>query len=501
MKYKVLVSILISFFLCQGMSANEVEGKVEPAPKVLTEEFSVTHGSVTIDGQPLVYTATTGNLILKDSDKQKASIFFIAYTKDDVKETATRPVTFVTNGGPGSSAVWLHLGCFGPRRVDLKEDGTIDPPYGLISNEYSILDLTDLVFIDPISAGYSRAAPGEDVKQFHGVEEDVKYLGEFISLYLSRYLRWDSPKFFAGESYGTTRGAALAQRLHDEEHIYLNGVVFLSTVLNFQNIDYDKGNDMPYTLALPTYAATAWYHKVLPEDLQKKSLPDLLKEVEAFASKDYPLALLKGDQLTKEELDTVSKQLSRYSGLSQNYVLGANLRVSIYRYAKELLRSRHRTVGRFDSRYLGIDSDSCGEMYENDPSMDAIFGAFTAAFNQYLRTDLAWQKDERYDVIANVWPWEYGKKAKNAYLNVSEDLRDVISRNAKIQVFVASGYYDLAIPYYSTRYTFNHLGLDPSLRDNITIHDYLGGHMMYTYRPSLIQLKKDLTAYYNKTLK
>ncbi len=502
LKLKFLLSVILLASALSSLNAKESKAHEENAKQEATsdeedfkEKFSVTQSSVKIGGRAVDYTATAGNLILKDDDgKAKASIFFVAYTRNGVKDYSARPITFVTNGGPGSSAVWLHLGLFGPRRLLINDDGTAFPPYNLVNNEYSLLDSTDLVFIDPVSAGFSRPAPGEDAKQFHGIDEDVKSLAEFIRLYITRYHRWDSPKFFAGESYGTTRAAALAAQLHDDEHIYLNGVILISTVLSFQSIDFDKGNDLPYVIFLPSYAATAWYHHALPDDLQKKALPDFLKEVEEFALNEYSVALMKGDKLAKSEKDAIAARLARYTGLSPTYIRRADLRINLPRFSKELLRNQNRTVGRFDSRYLGIDSDNIGEMAENDPSADAIFGAFTATWNNYVDTELGWHSDKKYEIIANVWPWSFGKFS-NSYVNVSDNLRDVMTRNPRLKVFVASGYYDLATPYFGADYTFNHLGLDPSLKSNLTIREYVGGHMMYTSKPSLIKLKEDLNSF------
>lgn len=506
-RLKFFLSIIAMVMACAPLSARDSEHKPdnktqeEPASldQDFKEHFSITHGNIKVGGRGLGYTATAGNLIIKDPEgKPKASLFFVAYTKDGVKEIGKRPITFCTNGGPGSSAVWLHMGVFGPRRVLLDDDGLAYPPYQLVDNEYSLLDTTDLVFIDPVSTGYSRAAPGEDAKQFHGVEEDVKSIAEFIRLYLTRYHRWESPKFFAGESYGTTRAAALAAELHNNEHIYLNGLMLISSVLSFQSIDFEKGNDLPYLMFLPTYTATAWYHHRLPEDLQTKNLADVLKEVEAFVSNEYTLALTKGDKLTLQERDQIANKLSRYTGLSPTFIKNAHLRISQPRFGKELLRDQHRTVGRFDSRYTGIDSDAAGETTEYDPSADGIFGAFTATMNHYLTTELGWKTDQKYEILANVWPWSWGKNS-NTYLDVSEELRDVMTRNPRLKVFVGNGYYDLATPYYATYYTFDHLGLDSSLRPNITMRDYIGGHMMYNYKPSMAKLKQDLSTFINSS--
>ncbi|CUI17449.1 carboxypeptidase family protein [Candidatus Protochlamydia naegleriophila] len=483
-----------------GAEEKKAETKVETESKCAVQEvFSETAHEVVVDGKSISYKAIAGTLLLKD-DKcdPKASLFFISYTKDGVDDLSQRPVTFCFNGGPGSSSVWLHMGTFGPKRVALTDNGDALPPYHLVDNEFSILDVTDLVFIDPVSTGYSRAIPADTAKDYHGVEEDIKSVAEFIRLYITRYNRWESPKFIAGESYGTTRAAGLAGYLHDQYYVNVNGLVLVSSVLNFQSIDFSVGNDLSYLLFLPSYTATAWYHKKLPADLQNASLDEVLKQARDFVTDDYSTALFKGDLLTSEQRKNMVQKLARFTGLTPDYIERSNLRIDMMRYAKELLRTQRRTVGRFDSRFQGIDIDAVGEYFEYDPSADAIFGAFTATFNHYVRTDLKWEKDTHYKILTNVQPWKYGNG--NQYLNVAENLRSVMTKNPYMRVFVANGYYDLATPFFATEYTFNHLGLDPSFPGHVTMTYYDAGHMMYIYRPALIQLKRDLAQYYLKTL-
>jgi carboxypeptidase C (cathepsin A) len=465
------------------------------------EDVSVTHHSVAIAGQTVAYTATAGTLELADEDgKVKARVFYVAYTADDVDDLAQRPVTFSFNGGPGSSSVWLHLGMLGPRRVKLDPEGWApQPPYELEDNPESWLDKTDLVFIDPVTTGYSRAAEGEDDSQFHGVDEDVRSVGEFIRLWTTRNLRWGSPKFLAGESYGTTRAAALSSHLQDRHGMFLNGIVLISAILDFQTARFNVGNDLPYVLFLPTYTATAWYHKKLDEDLQR-DLGATLAEVEAFASGEYASALFKGSRLTPEERERVLAKLGRYTGLSINYIDRANLRVSIGRFCKELLREERRTAGRLDSRFLGIDLDSAGESYEYDPSYAAILGPFGGALNDYVRRELGYESDLPYEILTGrVRPWKMGDR--NEYLNVAESLRKAMTRNPYLKVFVAAGYYDFATPYFAARYTFDHIGLDPTLARNVQFGFYEAGHMMYIHRPSRTILKRDVDSFYADALK
>ncbi|MDP9349289.1 MAG: peptidase S10, partial [Gemmatimonadota bacterium] len=465
-----------------------------PLPERSPEQkLSVTRHRVVVNGRPLAYTATTGYMVMRDEDgKHRANVFFVAYTKDGA-DLARRPVTFTYNGGPGSSSVWLHMGALGPKRVLMSEKGeALPPPYRMVDNEHTWLDETDLVFIDPVTTGFSRAAPGQDPRQFHGFQEDLESVGAFIRLYATRYGRWSSPKFLAGESYGTTRSAGLAGHLQDRYGLYLNGVLLISSILNFQTARFEVGNDLPYPLFLPTYTATAWYHRRLPADLQARPLRQVLDEVEAFALRDYTLALTQGDGVAAEERQRVTRQLARYTGLTPEYVERSNLRVTIGRFVKELLRDQRRTVGRLDSRFQGIDRDAAGESYEFDPSLDAtITGPYTATLNDYVRRELRFENDLPYEILTGrVQPWNYNN-VQNRYLNVAETLRQAMSKNPGLKVFVASGYYDLATPYFATDYTVGHLGLDPALRDNVQVRYYEAGHMMYIHHPSLVKLTQE----------
>lgn len=490
---KYAISLLFAAMISFASAFSEELRKDES--KVLKEETVVTTHTAKINGVDIPYKAIAGNQLLKDDQGHvKASIFYVAYHKENVEDTSSRPITFCFNGGPGSSSVWLHMGAFGPRRILMNEKEEFELPVQIVNNEYSILDLTDLVFIDPVSSGYSRAAPGEDPKQFHGVEEDINSIANFIRLYTTRVNRWDSPKYLAGESYGTTRAAGVAYYLHKDHQMYFDGIVFISTILNFQTI-FD-GDDLSYVLSLPSFTAAAWYHRKLSPSLQK-DLHKTLDEVKSFALQEYSSALMQGDLLSDDQRKNVIQKLSNYTGLPLEYIDHCGMRISILRYAKELLRNQKRTIGRFDSRFLGIDSDACGETFEYDPSTNAVFGPFTAAFNKYVRTDLKWIQDDEYVVLAKVTPWNYGK-ACNKFLDVGDNLRETITRNPNFKVFVAKGFYDMATPYFAVEYTFNHLGLEPSLRSRITMSDYQAGHMMYIHLPSLIKLKQDLSLWMNK---
>ena len=484
-----------------GKSADERK----PLPADLLVE---TRQAVLIDGQEIRYTVTAGTIILKEEaekkgesegesegEKPRAAVFFIAYTRDDVEDRATRPLTFSFNGGPGSSSVWLHLGLLGPRRVLMDDEGkALPPPYRLVDNPYSLLDVTDLVFIDPVSTGYSRPVQGEKAKDFHGFKKDIESVGDFIRLYTTRYQRWTSPKYLIGESYGTTRAAGLSGYLQERHGLYLNGIMLISSVLDFATLEFADGNDLPYILFLPTYTATAWYHHRLPVDLQA-DLQAALAEAEAFALGDYALALLKGAALSPDEHESIVARLARYTGLPADYIERTDLRIKDQRFFKELLRASRRTVGRLDSRFLGIDRDAAGEAADFDPSMVAITGPYTATLYDYVRRELHFESDLPYEILTErVWPWSYAEH-ENRYVNVAETLRKAMTINPHLRVFVASGYFDVATPYFATRYTFNHLGLDPTLQGNIAMRFYEAGHMMYIHVPSLARLKVDLAGF------
>jgi len=478
----------------------------EPAPRVPADNLVVTHHETTIGGKKVGYTATTGTIVLShekmgegdkagtfEGVKPRAEVFFVAYELDGVVDKSTRPLTFSFNGGPGSSSVWMHLGLFGPKRVELDDDGhPAAPPYRLVINEESLLDVTDLVFIDPVSTGYSRPVEGIKPKDFHSVDTDVESVGAFIRLYTGRYGRWRSPKFLAGESYGTTRAAGLAGHLQERHGLYLNGLMLVSAILDFGTARFGPGNDLPPLLFLPTYAATAHYHGRLDEDLQALPLTQLLERVESFALQRYAPALLQGDRLPAAERSAVAAELARYTGLSEAYVESSDLRIEIFRFTKELLRAEGRTVGRIDSRYTGNDRDSAGERFEFDPSMSATQGPYTATLNDYLRGELGYQSDLPYEVLANLYQsWSY-KDVENRYLNVAETLRKAMSVNQHLKVHVANGYFDLATPYYATLHTFAHMGLTPEQRENVSMSFYEAGHMMYVHRESLLRLRDEL---------
>jgi carboxypeptidase C (cathepsin A) len=482
-------------------SADKAGEKPKEDKKAPEDKSVLTKHSVKIGGQEVKYTATAGTMVLKLEDgTAKASVFYVAYTKDDVTDASKRPITFAFNGGPGAGSLWLHVGALGPRRVEMGDEGNLlPPPYKFVDNEASILDVTDIVFIDPVTTGYSRPVPGEADRQFHGVQEDVQSVGDFIRLWATRNRRWGSPKFLAGESYGTTRAAGLSGYLQQRYGMYLNGIILISSILNFQTAEFDTGNDLPYILYLPTYTAIAWYHKKLPSDLQG-DLQKAIAESKAFATGSYADALMAGDALPAAKRTEIAQKLSRLTGISADYVDRADLRIEIQRFDKELMKSERRTVGRLDGRFTGIDADAAGEQPDYDPSLAAIVGPYTATLNEYVRGELKFESDLPYEFLTGrVRPWNYAPY-ENRYVNVAETLRRAMTQNQFLHVFVGKGYYDLATPFFAADYTFDHLGLDPTLRSHISGGYYEAGHMMYVHHDSLMKLKLDLAQFIQASL-
>ncbi len=497
-----LGSISLAGVLCAADKPATTEKPAEPAaekdkkPKDDgSEKKVITTNSVVIGGQKVDYIATAGVIALRDrEEKPVAEIFYIAYTRSDATNLIKRPVTFSFNGGPGSSSVWMHMGLLGPRRVVLEENGgPVPPPYKLTDNEWSLLDESDLVFIDPVGTGYSRTIKPDDARKYFSVAEDTASVAEFIRIYCSRNLRWQSPKFIIGESYGTTRAAALSGELSRRQKMNVNGIILVSTVLNFQTLSLSRGNDLPNVLYLPGYTATAWYHKKLPAELQQKPLADVLAEVEKFAAGDYNAALLAGAGLSTEERRSVVARLARFTGLPADLVDRLDLRIPLGRFSVELLRAEDKVIGRFDSRYTGLVRDRAASSAPFDPSAEDVFSVFASTFNTYIRSELKYESDRNYEILASVGPWDWD--AENSFLNVAETLADSMTRNPFLKVAVASGFYDMATPYFATRYTVNHLALPPALAKNITLDYYTAGHMMYLNLPDLKKQKADLARF------
>lgn len=500
---------LLGLFIVMGMmcmSDAEAKDEKKTTPeKAPAQEFSqtpiITKGTVTIKGKSIPYTATTGFMnITDDNGAVKATMFYVAYVRSDMP-SEKRPITYAFNGGPGSSSVWLHMGALGPKRVVLTDKGDMPkPPGNMVDNEYSWLEFTDLVFIDPVGTGYSRPAKDEKKEQFHGLDEDVTSVGTFIRLYTTQNKRWLSPKFLAGESYGTTRAAYLSDHLADRHGMYVNGILLISMVLDFQTLRFSPANDLPCALFLPTYAATAMYHGKLDESLranQEKSL----EEIRSWALNDYLTYLAKGHVASDAEHKAVTEKLSRYTGLSKEFIATTHNRPDIFRFTKELLRDEGKTVGRLDSRFTGIDRDNAGENFEYDPSYNAvIYAPFTSTVNHYLRSTLGFESDLPYEILTGkVQPWNWGS-AERGFPYVGEALRKAMTKNKFLKVYVANGWYDLATPFFAAEFTMNHLPLESSLRNNISMKYYKSGHMMYIEKESLKQFTKDVEQFYGNTL-
>lgn len=485
---------LLTLLLCVlALTLNAQIGK-DPAGVQVVK----TKHSITIAGKVINYTATTGYMHMKaDTGKVLAKIFFTYYSKDD-EDGAKRPVTFTFNGGPGSASLWLHMGGVGPKRVILKDDGTATAaPYSYVPNEFSWLDKTDLVFIDPVSTGYSRAV-GEPASKYHGYVEDIKSVGDFVRNFLSRYDRWASPKFLAGESYGTTRAAGLSKFLQDEHRIYINGVILISAVLNFGTNDYNIGNDLPRALYIPSYTAAAWYHKKLAPALQARPIADVLKESEQWAIGPYATALIKGGWMSDAEKSAIAEKMAYYTGLSKELCLQANLRLDENRFYKALRRGDGLSIGRLDARFTGRNLDDAGEYVDFDPSFANIDGPFTATINDYLSKELKFTEEKGYNVFGEVYPWSY-KNVQNKYLNVAESLRDAMAKNPNLKVYLGCGYYDFATPYFTAVYDIEHMFLRPEQRSRVDIKYYESGHMYYIHKPSLIQFKKDIDSFFDSS--
>ena len=495
----------------------EAKKPEEPAETRL----STTEHSITVNGQVVNYKAVAGYMTLSDekddkdakpddkaqptaspwpdAGKPKARIFFIAYTREGV-DTGSRPITFAFNGGPGAASVWLHLGELGPRRVKLDQlSPNSGPPYSLVDNDQTWLTDTDLVFIDPVSTGYSRPAPGESAGDFHRYEQDLKSVAEFIRLYTTRNNRWLSPKFIVGESYGGTRAAGLCDLLQSQDGIYLNGVIVVSGLMNWQTIDTDSsGNDIACCLALPSMTETAWYYKKDAPEYQLEDVGKVRQEAEQFAMQDYLLALGKGDQLPDADRRQIAQRLSKYIGLPADYILRHHLRISLGNFREELLKTDGRLPGRYDSRYSGIAYDPDAGAGNGDASFTAIQGAFSATINSYLRTELHFESDLPYYTLADVGPWPFN--SDNNYLDVSTTLARTMSQNPRLKVWVMCGFYDLAVPYFSTVYTLDHMRLDPSIRSNITLTTYDSGHMVYTDQTAIKAMRDDFGRFLNSAV-
>ncbi|EMG38349.1 carboxypeptidase C (cathepsin A) [Desulfocurvibacter africanus PCS] len=509
----LLLALLACVLFCSPVQALQVvpepSDQEQPAPKAKpapsAERESLTRHELRLDGKTHAYTATAGELVIKDEESQepKARIFYVAYELENAG-TSPRPLTFAFNGGPGAASVWLHLGGLGPLRVALHDDGTLPPPpYRLIQNESSWLPFTDIVFIDPVGTGYSRglgeAKPAG--KPFWNIEKDVESVAEFIRLWVTRNGRWLSPIFLAGESYGTTRAALLAPYLQSEFGLQAAGVLLISPVLFYETILLSPINDLPFALYLPAYASVAHYHGKAGQGL---SLEQLSTQAGAFALEEYLPALAKGSILPKEQSLKLAGRLSELTGLPAQLYLENHLRLEPARFRRELLRDRARLIGRMDATIAAVNPEPQRSAPSYDPTLQPLYGPFSSAMHSYLIRDLKYQSDLLYEFlnpqVGMSWDWQSAGEEGQGYLDAVTPLKQAMSVSPSMRVLLACGMYDLATPCSSVEYTLNHLWLDDALKKNITLEYYRAGHMMYTHADARKELRNDAERFYRESL-
>ncbi len=513
----------------ESSSAESKSSASESWAAQYAEERHESHGSIVLGGKRIEYTAVAGTIMIEDMKNEPGAMMsYVAYLRNGGSQ-ATRPITFLYNGGPGSATVWLHMGAFGPKRVVAGNGARGAPaPYPLLDNPDCPLDVTDLVFIDAPGTGFGRVGvvieklpPGEERdkaekrnaelrKDFYGIDQDARAFDIFVTKFLTKFSRWNSPKYLFGESYGTTRSAVLAQVLQSRSDLDLNGVMLLSQIFNFglsdDNPEDDPGNYLPYVLSLPTYAATAWYHKRLPN--QPADLEPFLQTVEHFALTDYASALAQGDELSSQDRHEVAEKLHEYIGLPVAYIEKANLRVNGGMFEKMLLADQDLTIGRLDTRYAGPSIDPLSKEAEYDPQSAALSSAYVSIYNEYARTVLGFPRDEKYVSSADLWQsWDFkhrepGSSTPNPLaVNVMPDLAAVMKTNPRLKVVQFGGYYDLATPFFAAEYEMHHLGLPPSIQKNITYDHFETGHMVYVSPEALKKLHDDVVSFIESTSK
>ncbi len=480
------------------------EKKGPPAPEPEPSNWTTSH-QIDVGSESVSYDATVGSIILRDDEeKATAELFYTAYFRTNAPAETPRPIIFSYNGGPGSASFWLHMGVMGPRRVVTPEVGQqAPPPYLVEDNDYTLLDIADIVMIDPVGTGFSRTAGEAEGKDFWGLDEDAASLTQFIRRFLSQYKRWNSPRYLLGESYGTTRSAVLAGHLQ-RANIDLNGIVLVSAVLDFSTIGFGAGSVVPYVVNFPSFAVTSAYHGMLPGGAPE-DLETFKKEVEAWAVGEYAPTILAGSAVDPEQRARVLDQMHRYTGLSEEFLDRANLRVSAPEYEKELLRDRGLVVGRLDGRFTGPTGDPFDRQPDHDPQSTALSSAYTSAFNSYLRAELGYDGEREYTPSGRVQPWNFQRAFGGRGFfgggapNVAPDLAQALTRNPRLEILLVNGIYDLATPYFAAVWTMDNLNLPPDLRDNIERADFGAGHMMYVEQSLLDQWKRTLDAFVLRT--
>ena len=514
---KAVLLNAIFFGLCFSAVAQQKKA-MEPAAKIdnsldsgvvnyKQQQRSITYGTVTVEGKTINYQAVAGSLVFKNAqDTPIISMSYDAYFKRD-DNADQRPITFIYNGGPGSSTIWLHMGAWGPQRVYIADTSRTKPPYKTVNNDYSLLDASDLVFIDAPGTGFGQVLTKDlggagDRKDFFGIDQDGHAFASFITKFLSDYNRWNSPKYLFGESYGTFRSAVVANILETEDNVSLNGIILLSQLLTYGNMTEmtgeNPGDGLPFELVLPSYAATAWYHHKLPN--QPQQLEPFLKEVENFALNDYAVALNKGAALDSTSFNQIAEKLHEYTGLPVDYIRKANLRINGPQFEQSLLGDKSEITGRLDSRFAGAALDPLSENAQYDPMDSYIDGAFTATFNNYVRTDLKYGKGMNFKVYGNVNPWDFKRNGYVGFPNVMNDLAQAMIYNPDMKVMLNSGYFDLGTPYFEGQYEMQHLPMPASLQKNIEYDRYFSGHMVYLHPESLKQLHDNVAKFISSSL-
>ncbi len=503
MKHNQVIGLL---FLSTVVSLNAWgQAKNDTIPK---GEVSTTSHTVKIDGKIIAYKAMAGTILLRNSDDEPIALHgFTAYIKEGTTDYKTRPITFVFNGGPGSSSIWLHMGVIGPRRVVVNDPGfTPAAPYTLEENGSSLIDVTDIVMMDPVGTGLSRAVGKSKNKDFWGVDQDIRAISQFIKQFVTENDRWNSPKYLLGESYGTFRNAGVVNYLQENIGMAMNGVIMVSAVFDLRQLVFAQGDDISYVMNLPTYSATAWYHNKVPN--KPASLEAYLNEARQFAKTEYTQALMEGDQLTGTAREKAIDRLAYFTGLSKSYLDKTNLRVAEPEFTEELLRTERKTVGRLDSRFTGISQDQLNQYSQYDPQSAAISPGYTALFMDYYYNTLKVNKAHSYHVSAYSrqgfdWDWKHAKNGGGFPTppNTAVDLAEAMSRNPHLKVMILNGLYDLATPFYGVEYTIDHMELEKEIKSNIIMKYYEAGYMMYTHRPSLEQFKRETADFIGKTSK
>jgi carboxypeptidase C (cathepsin A) len=505
----LLYILIVPFNKDYGKSGKQIP-EIKDSLKMTEPTEVITEGSVSVNSKEIKYKAVAGTLILKNNNDEKtASIFYVAYFNDAANDKSKQPVTFLFNGGPGSSTIWLHMGAFGPKRVEIPASNSLpSPPFKLLNNEYSLLDVSDLVFIDAPGTGFSRITGKGRDEDFYGVDNDANAFAQFVGQFLSKYGRWNSPKYLFGESYGTTRAAVLSNILEMREDIKLNGVMLLSVILNFDTFadypQYNPGVDLPYILSLPTAAATAWYHNKLPG--QKPDFESFINNVKEFAMNDYASALLKGSLLDPEQKHIVTEKFHDYTGLPVSYIEKSNLRINNGQFEKELQSDSGLTTGRLDTRYSGYSMDPLSKEAEYDPVMSAISSAYVSLFNGYVRKDLKYGEGLTYRPMIGLWRnWNFLHRPPEAEMplpisaNVLPDIAAAMKYNPDLKIMVNSGYFDMATPFFAAEYSMHHLQIPKDLQKNIEYHYYKSGHMVYVDPVSLKKLHDNVVKFIRET--